>query len=58
MDTDRMAACCDGDLLTVQYLGDYLDRTAVLQHCVDLQDWFTAGHLCMLDDRHIQVSFL
>ena len=35
-----------------------MDRTAVLQHCVDLQDWFTAGHLCMLDDRHVQVGLL
>ncbi|KAK7102561.1 hypothetical protein V1264_020760 [Littorina saxatilis] len=40
--------------LVVKYLGDYMDRTAMLQHCVDLHDWFTAAHLCTLEDSHIQ----
>ena len=33
-----------------------MDKTAILQHCVDLGDWFTAAQLCALDYRHVQVS--
>lgn len=40
--------------IVVKGLGDYLDRSVILQHCVDQHDWFTAAHLCLLEGRHIQ----
>ncbi|XP_076469360.1 uncharacterized protein LOC143299801 isoform X3 [Babylonia areolata] len=40
--------------LLVKHLGDLMDSTVVQQHCVDLGDYLTAAHLCMLDNRHGQ----
>ncbi|KAK7503604.1 hypothetical protein BaRGS_00005143, partial [Batillaria attramentaria] len=58
----NLQALCTADLpyqakvipIVVKALGDYLDRTAILRHCVDQRDWFTAAHLCLLHDRHTQ----